>query len=169
MNKAAELIKNSILKAAKTCYDSPANFWQAAAITTISVYHLCQIIIIGINKDTPKKEKAFLIPQEAMDGVINLATFVLFAQSFKHIGRKLVDKNIIKPFGNKKNFSEEFAAVTNLAGSLLAVNIVSPVIRNKFGADVQSEFMKKQIDKKPKIIQTPKNPIFKNFSSSLKI
>jgi len=104
-----------------------------------------------------------------MDGVINLATFVLFAQSFKHIGRKLVDKNIIKPFGNKKNFSEEFAAVTNLAGSLLAVNIVSPVIRNKFGAAVQSEFMKKQIDKKPKIIQTPKNPIFKNFSSSLKI
>lgn len=170
MKNIIKIIKKQILKVAKTCYDSPASFWQTAAITTISVYHLCQIIVIAINKDTPKKEKAFLIPQEIMDTVINLATFVFFAQSFKQIGRKLIDKNIIKPFKkDKQQFREEFAAVTNLAGSLLAVNIVSPVIRNKFGADVQEKFMKNQIDKKQKNFQPSKVPVFKNFSSSLKI
>lgn len=159
-------MKNFILKSAKTCYDSPANFWQTAAIATISVYHLCQIFIIAINNETPKREKAFLIPQEAMDGVINLATFLVFAEGFKRMGRSLVKKGIVKPFAkNKKAFSEEFATTTNLVGSLFAVNIASPVIRNKFGAEIQKKFIKRE--QKP----NPQNP-YRNstsFNGRLKI
>ena len=71
---------------------------------------------------------------------------------------------------DKKVFTEEFATTTNLIGSLLAVNIVSPIIRNKFGADIQKAFIKKQ-DKtnKPQINYASKNPVFTNFSSGLKI
>lgn len=161
MKKFLEFAKKNIIKAATSCYNAPANFWQNAAITTITAYHLAQIAIVAINKDTPKREKAFLIPQEAMDGVINLATFVVFAASFKKLGRKLVEKNIVIPFSkDKKIFKEEFATTTNLAGSLLAVNIVSPIIRNKFGAEIQKKFITKQnIDK----------PTAKNYSSGLKI
>ena len=169
MNKS----KGLILKYAKICHDSPANFWQKAAILTISVYHLCQIAIIGINKDTPKREKAFLIPQEIVDGVINLATFVVFAEGFKRLGRNLVKKDIVKPFvKDKKVFSEEFATTTNLIGSLLAVNIVSPIIRNKIGGDVQKMFIKNQEKPEkdnPKIKTYKKDAAFKNFSGSLRI
>lgn len=176
MKQLIEIAKKNIIKAAKSCHDSPANFWQTAAITTISAYHLAQIAIIGINKDTPKKEKAFLIPQEAMDGVLNLATFVVFAASFKKLGRNLVKKEIIIPFKkDKKVFTEEFATTANLFGSLLAVNYVSPIIRNKFGADVQKKFMQKQ-DKpnqpptvKPKKNIAPAFTAFTNYSSRLKV
>ncbi len=140
-----DFIKKGILKYSKLCYNSPADFWQKAAISTISVYHLCQIAIIAINPDTPKKEKAFLIPQEAMDGVINLATFAVFAESFKRLGRFLVKKDIIKPFKRDKDvFAEEFATTTNLVGSLFAVNIASPIIRNKFGGNIQAKFLQNQ-------------------------
>lgn len=162
--------KKQIVKCAKVCYDSPANFWQTAAIFTISVYHLCQIAIIAINKNTPKREKAFLIPQEAMDGVINLATFVVFASSFKKFGRFLVKKDVVKPFNRgKKVFAEEFATTTNLLGSLLAVNIVSPIIRNKFGASAQTKivnfYQKKQMDTKPLPKQNYQTQIGKNFGN----
>ena len=149
MKQILEFVKKNIIKAAESCYKAPANFWQTAAITTISVYHLAQIAIVGMNKNTPKKEKAFLIPQEIIDGIINLITFVVFAASFKKIGRNLVKKGIIIPKErNKEIFTEEFATTTNLIGSLLAVNVVSPIIRNKLGADVQKIFIKKQNDYK---------------------
>lgn len=185
MKNFAETIKNPIVKAAKSCYNSPANFWQHAAILTISVYHIAQVAIVAMNKDTPKKEKAFLIPQEIIDGVINLATFVVFAQSFKTLGRKLVKNEKIIPHNrDKKIFSEEFATFANLAGSLFAVNIVSPIIRNKFGGDIQKAFMKKQEVKEQKTSDSPYqtynptysptpnptyNPTFKAYSGRLKI
>jgi len=171
MKNIAELVKKHIIKAAKSCHDSPANFWQNAAILTISAYHLAQIAIVSINKDTPKKEKAFLIPQEIMDGVINLVTFVFFAATFKKLGRNLVKNNIIIPHKkDAKVFSEEFATTANLLGSLLAVNIVSPIIRNKFGADVQKSFMKKQTKPNPITTVNKKYPAsLGKYSNGLKV
>lgn len=166
MKNALDLMKNGIIKAAKVCYDSPANFWQTAAILTISAYHICQIAIVAINKDTPKKEKAFLIPQEITDGVLDLATFAVFAQGFKMLGRRFVNKEIIKPFKRDKNvFAKEFATTTNLVGSLLAINVVAPVIRNKVGADMQKVFMKKDSTQK----NYPSNMAINKFSNGLKI
>lgn len=177
MPNSTNFIKNGIMKYAKMCYNSPADFWQKAAISTISVYHLCQIAIIAINPDTPKREKAFLIPQEVMDGVINLATFAIFAESFKHLGRFLVKKELVKPFNrDKKIFTEEFATVTNLIGSLFAVNVASPVIRNKFGGVVQSYFIDKYQNKnikkqdiKPaqKLAFAPVKPTFSSKSLTI--
>jgi hypothetical protein len=140
-----------ITKYAKMCYEKPSDFWQKAAISTITVYHLCQIAIVAINPNTPKREKAFLIPQEAMDGVINLATFAVFAESFKRLGRLAVRKEFVKGFKkDKKLFAEEFATTTNLVGSLIAVNIASPIIRNKFGGNMQKRFVNHN-DKKAQI------------------
>lgn len=51
---------------------------------------LAQITAIIINDKIPAKQKMFLIPQEAADAAVNIASFYLITQSFQTIASKLV-------------------------------------------------------------------------------
>ena len=51
---------------------------------------LAQITAIIINDKIPAKQKMFLIPQEAADAAVNIASFYLITQTFQSIASKLV-------------------------------------------------------------------------------
>jgi len=61
--------------------------WTGVAGWTLS--SLAQICAIKFNPDIPKEQKSFLIPQEAMDAFINIASFFLITQVAKKSVSKL--------------------------------------------------------------------------------
>ena len=51
---------------------------------------LAQIVAVSSNSQIPKEQKKFLIPQEALDGAINVLSFYLITKTCKDLGQKLV-------------------------------------------------------------------------------
>lgn len=62
-----------------------------------------QVVAIAVNKNIPKEQKSYLIPQEIADGAVNVFSFFLITQSIKSLTSKLVSTGkIISP--KVKNF-----------------------------------------------------------------
>lgn len=52
---------------------------------------LAHVTAVFINKDIPKEQKNFLIPQEIADAVFNIAAFIAITHQFNKMGTKLVE------------------------------------------------------------------------------
>lgn len=177
INFIKKTFTNTVTKAAELCYKpkTTSTFWERAAFTTITLSNMVQVGVIARNKDIPKKEKAFMIPQEITGGIIELTSFILLARGFKKLGQTLVKKGVIRPFKQSaESFSDKFATVTNLAGSLLAINIASPIIRNKIGSKVQKRFYpagqpNTNIKRNQTFNNLKQNTTFTSFTSNLSI
>jgi len=58
---------------------------------------LAQVFAIAINDKIPKKEKKFLVPQEILDGIINVTLFWVCTSKATDYGKNLVVKGKILP------------------------------------------------------------------------
>ncbi|HCB10663.1 MAG TPA: hypothetical protein DEO94_00590 [Cyanobacteria bacterium UBA11991] len=123
-----------------------------------------QIFAIAINDKIPKKEKMFMIPQEAADAMINILSFYTITQGVTSLMAKAVKCGKITPkiikelgFGKKlgqfsfnmpkslpKNVKTDFASFQNgmgvlatLVGSIISCNIVTPILRNMYASHKQ--------------------------------
>lgn len=127
---------------------------------------MAQVAAIAINDKIPKEQKLFLIPQELADAAVNITSFFLITKSFCSLTKNLVKHGKLIPISikNKLNSStslenllktdktvkedfDKFEKGTDVLaqtiGSIVACNIVTPIIRNKIAAKRQKDDLQK--------------------------
>lgn len=114
-----------------------------------------QITSIACNSKLSKKEKSFLIPQEALDGITNVGLFVTLSAAAKHITSSIIDKEIVK-IKNPEKYKSPILTVVSIVSGAIASNIITPFVRNYLGADVQKRLLDNDSN-------TPKTPNIQNL------
>ncbi len=140
---------------------------------------LAQIGAVLFNPKIPREQKAFLVPQEVLDAVVNIGSFFLITQMTKKVVSKMASTGKIAPqkvrdylnknkdlYGDKigklsldldevlknnpKFPTESYYSYKNyvttlgtVGASIVASNIVTPVLRNAGASDFQKYFNKK--------------------------
>lgn len=99
-----------------------------------------QIAAIACNRKLSKKEKSFLIPQEAWDGVTNVGLFVTFSTAAKKLTSLALDKELIKVHTPAK-YKPPILTIVSILSGAIASNIITPFVRNYLGADVQKRLL----------------------------
>lgn len=119
----------------------PATFVKYAGATTIACSSVGFAMAIAQNKDTPAKEKRFLIPQELLDGLVNVTLFLLLTSKAQTLGEKFLKKkygNIAKENGiDIKVAAESFGMITSIVGSVISQSIATPLVRNAIASKIQ--------------------------------
>ena len=150
-----------------------------------------QLGAIVNNKKISNEKKSFLLPQEFMDGFINVGTFLFTTIVFKKGIEKLVktgkilpesvrtyleknkdlykdkigkfDFNLDKvlknneanaPYETYKTYKNFVTTMGTVGASVLACNVITPVLRNKTASNVQKNY----IEIKNNAPVYPKNP-----------
>ncbi len=130
-NLGQKIIANFANDNAKFLFITAAIGWFLASAA--------QTFGIIVNKDIDKKDKKFLIPQEILDGAVNIGLYALITAPLIKNTEKLIDKGIIS-FTNVQKNTPKFdnikggaRVLASFAGAVLSCNIITPIIRNKLG------------------------------------
>ena len=91
-SKIFETLKNNLLK---NFGSNPDKMLVYTGVLGWFLSSAAQVFAIAINKEIPKEQKAFLIPQEIGDGAINVLSFFLVTSAFKNLSSKLVSSGKI--------------------------------------------------------------------------
>jgi hypothetical protein len=107
-----------------------------AGATTCAV----QLAAILINDKIPKKEKAFLVPQELTDGIINVSSFWLLTSLGQWVATKahFIPNDLRNP-----RFQGGLKVILSLIGSIISNNFVTPFLRNRAAAYYQKYKLEK--------------------------
>ena len=140
---------------------------------------LGQCFAIKTNDKIDKKKKNFLLMQEAADGVVNIGLFLGITSSvwkfsdhilkLTGIGRmgKSTQPTIINPNG-KGHIKSGGRILTTMAASVMACNIVTPLIRNLIAGKL-SELKDRKVQKTQlivnEVIKKQELSPFKNFDN----
>lgn len=134
------MLSKLLTKSAEYAYHNPAAFLR---YTTAGIYTLSTMAQTGgllINDKIPAKEKNFLIIQETLNGILQLGTFMTLATGFEKWGKKLVETGKIVGTNVAKNapaFKKGIVVGFSLLGTVLAFNIITPLIRNPLAQKIQ--------------------------------
>lgn len=90
MNKIALFGKNLLNKACEQGINNRPAFLKNVSAVGWALSCLAQVGAIMINDKIPSKEKKFLIPQEIMDGIVNVSLFLVLTSKATDVGRWLV-------------------------------------------------------------------------------
>lgn len=139
-----------------------ANFLFTTAAIGWILASCAQTVGIIRNKEISAEEKKFLVPQEIMDGTANIGMYALVTTKLMEGAEKLTKpgKNGKEPFvklkdgaGNILNYAKNKAEYAKMGrnlrtgaailGGVISTCILTPVVRNAFGA-----FVKKKVDTK---------------------
>ena len=87
---------------------NPAKMLIVTGVLGWALSSAAQVVAIVVNDKIPKDQKMFLIPQEILDGAINVASFFLVTTTLKNFASKLVSSGKIantkiRNFLNKQN------------------------------------------------------------------
>lgn len=151
------------------------------------------------NKELSKKDKKFLVPQEIADGAANIGMYALVTTNLMKGAEK-----ICKPGKNGKPFIclkdetgkildystniEQYAKTGRnlktgaaILGGIISTCILTPIVRNAFGAYMKKKSEQKQPEEKillkdnytsrtqPFFTKTYSFPAFKSYSGNIKI
>lgn len=167
---------------------------------------IAQAIAITCNKKISDDKKKFLIPQELIDGAVNVIAFTLIIGSMGKCARNLVEtgklytpkiKNILDKLPESATFTlgapetnldkivtqhgdsalkKEFYPVydkfrigmeifATTIGSIIAGNIVAPIVRNNLGAYQQKQqLLKEQFVKNNANVNKPNSQTYPNYT-----
>ncbi len=180
--------------------DNNASFLFVTAALGWVLASAAQTVGLAANKDLTKEEKKFLIPQEIADGAVNIGMYALVTTNLMKAAEKMAKPGKHgKPFVKLKNEaghildyktnSSEYAKLGRnlktgaaILGGVVSTCILTPIVRNAFGA-----YMKKQSDKntdegkapiptgtypvrtQPFFTKTYSFPVFRASSGNMKI
>lgn len=173
---------------------NPGKFVVVATALSYASASIAQSLAIACNKKIPDKQKKFLIPQELIDGAVNVITSVLIIGAIGKYAGKLIetgkwtnhdikrlvaqlpesakvkmgnyDTNLRIAFWQHATpelqdkfypayylFKGGMEILATTTGSIIACNIVSPLIRNNLAAEYQKRTMqvKAQVSNTAKI------------------
>lgn len=140
------MLRNAITKAAVYAMDQPAPFLRYTAAGTYTLSTLVQAAGVAMNPKIPQKEKNFLIPQELINGALQLITFLTLATTLENWGKRLAEKGIIVASNASQNgptFIKGVAVLFSIVGTVLAFNVLTPLIRNPVAHYIQKKMGKK--------------------------
>lgn len=137
--------------------DNTARLINIASTGCMILASVANLIGISIDSKTSKKEKMFLLPQEAADGLVSIALYFTLSEGMRKGATKLVDTGKITfkdvPFNSPefKKGREGILIVASLIGSIVASNIITPIVRNIVGSHARNGMMKKNGVEPPKV------------------
>lgn len=140
------MLNNFLTKMAQYAIDKPAPFLRYTTAVVYAISAVAQCTGLKINKDIPDKEKNFLMVQEALSGALELGTFMTIATGMENLGAKLVEKGIIVGTEAAKAnpaFKKGVAMLFSLVGTVLAFNLITPLLRNPMASFIQKKLNKK--------------------------
>ncbi len=135
MIKTSNILTNMAVDYAK----NPAKFNTKAYCLAWSASSIGQVTVIYKNKTISKHEKKFLIPQEVLNGVLNVSFFFIFANLASKITETIISTKNLK----QNKFTAGISAIASILGGIIASDILTPIIRNKIAAKLQNN---KKID-----------------------
>jgi hypothetical protein len=137
------MLKNLIEKMSIYGIEKPAPFLRYTTAVIYAISTVAQAVGLKLNKDIPDNEKKFLMIQECVNGALELATFMTIATGFENLGKKLAEKGaIIGAEAAKKNpvaFTKGVTMLFSIIGTIVAFNLVTPLIRNPLAAFLQKK------------------------------
>lgn len=91
---------------------------------------LAHVTAVVINKDIPKEQKNFLIPQEIADAFVNIAAFIAITHQFNKLGTRLVEngKIISKPV---YKFLQDTGLDKNIGKKNFVISKTNEFLQNK--------------------------------------
>lgn len=140
------MLSDWLTKSAQYALDKPAPFLRYTTFVIYLISMAAQAGGIVINKDIPKKEKDFLMLQEVVNGALELGTFMTIASGFEKLGKNLAEKGVIVGSQVGKNaamFNKGITMLFSIIGTVLAFNLVTPLLRNPIINLIQKKFKKK--------------------------
>ena len=75
-----------------TFLNNPGKMLIQTSVVGWALSSLAQIAAIVMNEKIPKEQKMFLVPQEFMDGVVNILSFFFVTKTFTTVANKLVNQ-----------------------------------------------------------------------------
>lgn len=148
------MLSEFITKQAKYALENRAKFLTLTLAILYASGTAGQAISLYTNKKIPEKEKRFLIPQEIVNGVLEVVTFLAIASRFEKWGKSLAEKGVIVGEGLAKGDAGFVKAVTvlfSLVGTILALDFVTPLIRNPLTILLQKHIFKTKIEDKEQL------------------
>lgn len=137
LKKGAEMVGGFL----KSCTEKNGIFLFATAALGWIMASCAQTIGIAKNKDLSKDQKRFLVPQEILDGVFNIASYVAITVPTMILAKK----GATKLFPSNKTAVEGASVIAAIAGGVASSNIATPILRNKIGAHVKKKMEEKNI------------------------
>lgn len=176
-------IGNAIAKSAQYALEKPAPFLRYTTAAAFGISTVAQSAGLYANKSIEKKEKNFLIIQEVVNGVLELATFMTIATKLEKLGEKLATegKIVSKTLANNSPaFIKGVTMFASVLGTVLAFNLVTPLIRNpvtsliqkmakKKGPEAGQQNLAKPQQQLANTVQFDKNNPFASFEHNSKI
>lgn len=104
-----------------------------------------QLVAILINKEIPKEQKYFLVPQEITDGIVNVILFAVCTRSFTRIGERLVETGRMLTPKLRKTLVEEFKLSDRLGKTdfnIKEIPQMNEINKETFKEEFSSDFKK---------------------------
>lgn len=141
-------------KLLKKCVDNNGMFLFVTAAASWFLASASQTVALIFNKKIDKEQKNFMIPQEILDGTFNIASYVAITLPIMGLAKK----GALKNFPDNRQAVEGAKTIAAIAGGVISSNIVTPILRNKFGVAFKDKFAPKENEINPNPIQTPAAP-----------
>lgn len=133
------------------CSKDNAKFLFLSAAAGWVLASAAQTMGIVVNKNIEKDEKKFLIPQEIMDGTVNIGLYALITAPLISATDKLIEAGKVGFKGVEKG-TKEFArlkggakVIASIAGAVISSNILTPIARNKIGSIAQRKALVQKV------------------------
>ncbi|MCD8024829.1 MAG: hypothetical protein LUE64_04775 [Candidatus Gastranaerophilales bacterium] len=150
----------------KNCVEHNSTFLFITSAAGWALASTAQTIGLAANKEIPKEEKKFLVPQEILDGTFNIASYAAISLPLM----KGVEKLAQSKFPNNNKAVEGARCLAAIAGGIVSSNIITPVLRNKTGAIVKEKMESKNLTPPPAQIYDGKTqPFFRAKNPPLSI
>lgn len=130
-------------KLLKSCVENNGNFLFGSSAIGWVLASASQTVGLIQNKDIGKEEKKFLVPQEILDGIFNIATYAAVTLCMMKGAQGLAKKS----FPSSERAVDGAKTLAAIAGGIVSSNIITPILRNKSSNIVKNAMDKKNLEK----------------------
>ena len=175
----AKFLSTSFDAMKKTLYNAfhkdMAKMLIGMAAVGFALSSLGQCFAIEINDKIDRKKKGFLLRQELADGAVNIGLFLAVTRSAWKVSDKILKNLGLLNIRNERGFLSKDAIkqvrnggriFTTMVASVLACNVITPLVRNLIAGKITACKDEKEKDKKLnfiKFVKDEKPSPFSNF------
>ena len=168
LKSAFEFFKNTLWNA---MHKDAAKMLIGMGAVGFALSSMAQCFAIKINEKISPRKKKFLISQEAADGLVNIGLYLGITSGVWKISDKILKKFgllNVKNAGDLKQIKSGGRIATTMIASVIACNIITPLIRNLYAGKITAYRDKKEREFKQKyqeILNRSSNSPFKQFDN----
>ena len=177
MKSAFEFLKKTVWNAV---HKDAAKMLIAMGAMGFAFSSMAQCFAIKINEKISNRKKKFLISQEAADGLVNIGLYLGITSGIWKVSDKLLKKLGVFNIKNSKGIipKDEYKQLrsggriaTTMIATVIACNIITPLIRNLYAGKITAYRDKKEREEKRKfreILNNNSTSVYRNFDNFTK-